>query len=109
MVAMAYPFDESRPRSCARSRDFQPRASSVHAALMGKTPADVFASMPRPADGFDEKRLIDALTIRARRRVRRDNTLASVHLGLWAAVSALTKKRRKVNRTRTGATRLEIG
>lgn len=47
-----------------------------HAALMGKTPADVFASMPRATDGFDEKRLIDALTIRARRRVRRDNTLA---------------------------------
>jgi putative transposase len=47
-----------------------------HAALMGKTPADVFASMPRPADDFDEKRLIEALTIRTRRRVRRDNTLA---------------------------------
>ncbi len=47
-----------------------------HAALMGKTPADVFASAPRPTDAFDEKRLIDALTIRARRRVRRDNTLA---------------------------------
>jgi putative transposase len=47
-----------------------------HAALMGKTPADVFASAQRPADTFDEKRLIDALTIRARRRVRRDNTLA---------------------------------
>jgi putative transposase len=47
-----------------------------HAALMGKTPADVFASMARPADDFDEKRLIEALTIRARRRVRRDNTLA---------------------------------
>jgi putative transposase len=47
-----------------------------HAALMGKTPADVFGSMPRPTDGFDERRLIEALTIRARRRVRRDNTLA---------------------------------
>ncbi len=43
---------------------------------MGKTPADVFASAPRPTDTFDEKRLIDALTVRARRRVRRDNTLA---------------------------------
>jgi putative transposase len=47
-----------------------------HAALMGKTPATIFASTPRPADALDEKRLIDALTIRARRRVRRDNTLA---------------------------------
>jgi transposase InsO family protein len=49
---------------------------SPHAALMGKTPAEVFASAARPADSFDEARLIDALTVRARRRVRRDNTLA---------------------------------
>jgi transposase InsO family protein len=47
-----------------------------HAGLIGKTPAEVFAASPRAADAFDERRLIDALTTRARRRVRRDNTLA---------------------------------
>lgn len=48
-----------------------------HGALVGKTPLDVFGS----ADDtervlFDEARLRDALTVRARRRVRRDNTLS---------------------------------
>jgi transposase InsO family protein len=61
-------------RLCAFLDEHYHRAP--HAALMGKSPADVFAATPRPADGFDEARLIDALTIRARRRVRRDNTLA---------------------------------
>lgn len=38
-----------------------------HAALMGTTRADVFASLSRPVDGFDERRLIEVLTIRAGR------------------------------------------
>jgi len=47
-----------------------------HAALMGKTPVEVFdAAIPAP-DALDEARLRDALTIRARRRVRRDSTLS---------------------------------
>lgn len=46
-----------------------------HASLMGKTPEQVFTSTSR-VDGFDEKKLRDALTVRARRRVRRDTTLA---------------------------------
>lgn len=48
---------------------------TCHAALMGKTPAQVFASA-RAADAFDQAQLVSALTVRARRRVRRDNTLA---------------------------------
>ncbi len=47
-----------------------------HAGLLGKTPSEVFASAPRTPDGFDEARLVDALTVKARRRVRRDNTLS---------------------------------
>lgn len=47
-----------------------------HAALVGKTPESVFLASPTPADAFDEARLVAALTVRARRRVRKDNTLA---------------------------------
>lgn len=47
-----------------------------HAALMGKTPLEVFnAAIPTP-DTLHEARLREALTIRARRRVRRDSTLS---------------------------------
>jgi transposase InsO family protein len=49
---------------------------AVHGGLMGKTPAQVYESIPRPVDGLDEARLRDALTIQVRRRVRRDNTLS---------------------------------
>jgi transposase InsO family protein len=49
---------------------------SAHAALMGKSPAEVFDAAPRTADDFDQAQLVSALTVRARRRVRRDNTLA---------------------------------
>jgi len=47
-----------------------------HGGLMGKTPADVFAAAPPPSDELDETKLRRALTVRERRRVRRDNTLA---------------------------------
>jgi transposase InsO family protein len=47
-----------------------------HAALFGKTPAEVYEAAPRDVDGLDEHRLRDALTVHVRRRVRRDNTVA---------------------------------
>src|SRR5206468_1854605 len=46
-----------------------------HASHFGRTPADVYESAARPTDGIDEQKLRDALTVRARRRVRRDSTL----------------------------------
>lgn len=49
---------------------------SAHAALFGKSPAQVYEEGPREVDDIDERRLRDALTVHARRRVRRDNTLA---------------------------------
>jgi putative transposase len=49
---------------------------SSHGALMGGSPATVFESAARTADRFDEARLRAALTVHARRRVRRDSTLA---------------------------------
>lgn len=48
---------------------------SPHAGLMGKTPEAVFAAAPRHADGLDESKLRDALTVHVRRRVRGDCTL----------------------------------
>jgi transposase InsO family protein len=45
-----------------------------HGGLLGKTPEQVFATTA--ATPIDDARLRDALTVRARRRVRRDNTLA---------------------------------
>jgi putative transposase len=47
-----------------------------HGALMGKTPHEVFTAAARTPDSFDEAKLRDALTVQARRRLRRDNTLA---------------------------------
>jgi hypothetical protein len=47
-----------------------------HGALVGKTPHEVFHGHPREPDAFDETKLRDALTVHARRRLRRDNTLA---------------------------------
>jgi putative transposase len=46
-----------------------------HAGLMGKSPASVYEETPRPIDVFDEGMLRKALTVQARRRVRRDSTL----------------------------------
>lgn len=49
-----------------------------HAGLMGRSPGKVFraAMESRPPDALDEKQLRDALTVRERRRVRRDTTLS---------------------------------
>jgi hypothetical protein len=49
-----------------------------HAGLFGRTPAAVWtdAEGQRPMDHLDDERIRDALTIRERRRVRRDNTLS---------------------------------
>ncbi|HEX7273200.1 MAG TPA: DDE-type integrase/transposase/recombinase [Casimicrobiaceae bacterium] len=47
-----------------------------HGGLMGDTPSTVFESAARVADSFDEARLRAALTVHARRRVRRDSTLS---------------------------------
>jgi transposase InsO family protein len=47
-----------------------------HAGLMGKSPARVYEANPPPIDSFDEKKLREALTTRARRRVRRDLTVS---------------------------------
>jgi putative transposase len=52
--------------------------SKAHGALVGRSPGAVFADAggEARAAAFDERALRDALTLRARRRVRRDNTLA---------------------------------
>lgn len=47
-----------------------------HASLMGRSPGTVFAGAKRPADGLDEAKLKDALTVRERRRVRKDTTVS---------------------------------
>jgi putative transposase len=46
-----------------------------HASLLGRSPARVYETADRPCDQFDERKLRDALTVRVRRRVRRDTTL----------------------------------
>lgn len=46
-----------------------------HAGLLGQTPESVYNNAAHPVDSFDETKLRDALTIRVRRRVRRDSTL----------------------------------
>ena len=46
-----------------------------HGGLLGKSPQSVYEATPRPVDAFDEQKLRKALTIHARRRVRRDSTL----------------------------------
>jgi len=48
---------------------------SPHGGLLGATPESVYDATPRPIDAFDEAMLRKALTIHARRRVRRDSTL----------------------------------
>jgi transposase InsO family protein len=54
-----------------------------HGGLLGKSPGDVFHADPgRPADHVTEQQIRDALSVRERRRVRRDNTL-SVDGVLW--------------------------
>jgi transposase InsO family protein len=51
---------------------------AAHAGLLGKSPAEVWAAADgqRPIDHLDEQQLRFALTVRERRRVRRDNTLS---------------------------------
>lgn len=49
-----------------------------HAGLMGRSPGKAWraAMESRPPDNLDDKQLRDALTVRERRRVRRDTTLS---------------------------------
>lgn len=47
-----------------------------HASLMGRAPETVFREGERAPDDVDEKRLREALTVRVRRRVRRDSTVS---------------------------------
>jgi len=48
---------------------------AAHASLLGRSPAKVHEAAVRPADPVDETMLRNALTVRVRRRVRRDSTL----------------------------------
>ena len=47
-----------------------------HSSLFGKSPGAVFGAHPRATDDLDEQKLRDALTVRVRRRVRRDTTIS---------------------------------
>jgi transposase InsO family protein len=47
-----------------------------HGGLMGQTPASVYAPAQAGGEPLDEAALATALTVRARRRVRRDTTVA---------------------------------
>ena len=47
-----------------------------HSSLFGKSPATIFNAHPRPPDDLTEQKLKDALTVRVRRRVRRDTTIS---------------------------------
>jgi len=47
-----------------------------HGGLLGKTPTQVFEAAPREPDALDDKAIADALTVRVRRRVRRDTTIS---------------------------------
>jgi len=47
-----------------------------HASLMGRAPETVFREGERAPDDINEQRLRDALTVRVRRRVRRDSTVS---------------------------------
>jgi putative transposase len=49
--------------------------TAPHAALMGKSPAEVYETAPRYDEPVDDTALGAALTVRGRRRVRRDGTL----------------------------------
>lgn len=53
-----------------------------HAGLLGRTPESVWKSATHPVDDLDETRLRAALTVRERRRVRRDTTI-SIDGVLW--------------------------
>ena len=46
-----------------------------HASLMGKSPSEVYETAPRYEQSIDEATLGAALTVRGRRRIRRDGTL----------------------------------
>ncbi len=46
-----------------------------HASLMGKSPSEVYETAPRYEETIDDAALGAALTVRGRRRVRRDGTL----------------------------------
>jgi hypothetical protein len=50
--------------------------AAPHASLLGCSPATVWAASPRRGDDLDERRLREALTVRSRRRVRRDTTVS---------------------------------
>ena len=47
-----------------------------HGGLLGKTPKQVFEAAARKPDALDDKAIADALTVRVRRRVRRDTTVS---------------------------------
>lgn len=47
-----------------------------HSSLMGKSPETVFRAGQRATDNVDEKAIREALTVRVRRRVRRDSTVS---------------------------------
>jgi len=47
-----------------------------HGGLMGRTPEQAFRHAARPVDFLDEKAIAEALTVRVRRRVRRDTTVS---------------------------------
>jgi transposase InsO family protein len=49
---------------------------SAHASLLGHSPGRVWCERPRTVDRLDEAKLRDALTARAKRLVRKDNTLS---------------------------------
>lgn len=49
---------------------------SPHAGLLGKSPESVYLEASREADGLDEQKLRIALTVRDRRRVRRDGIVS---------------------------------
>jgi hypothetical protein len=49
---------------------------SPHGSLMGKSPEQIYLSKDTTADSLDEKKIKEALTVRSRRRVRRDSTLS---------------------------------
>jgi transposase InsO family protein len=50
--------------------------AAPHAGLMGRAPGSVFAEAPPRLDRLDEDKLRFALTVRERRRVRRDTTIS---------------------------------
>jgi transposase InsO family protein len=47
-----------------------------HASLVGRSPETVFRAHPAAPDALDEAALTEALTVRIRRRVRRDTTVS---------------------------------